>query len=207
MYLSRLLVWLVLLSSCALVAAGQVPKENNSGAGPLVAITPATYFGPFKINGDRPKDFEKFDYFILGYKEEDDARKDNRDALAPDVQGSVSVRGLLVTTRGAQLDFETVKLIEPVADTEAPADNSPANGAAAARPITLSFTTVESEGVSYAFRGQYLSDPVEECGAYTHLRGVLSMYRGGQLVAEEKVSLNRFAFEELLDLKAEEGAR
>ena len=206
MYLGRLLVLLILLSSGALVAAGQVPKENNTGAGSQVAEAPAVYFGPFKINCDGPKAFEKFDYFILGYKEDDDARRDNRDALAPDVRGSVLVRGLLATTRGTQLDFETVKLVEPLPETTVPADTSPTKDlvAAAFRPVTLSFSTVETEGVRYAFKGQYVADPVEECGAYTHLRGVLSVYRGGKLVAEEKVSLYRFAFEEL---KAEDGAQ
>lgn len=208
MYLGRLLVCIILLSSGALVASGQVPKENNSGAGPQVASTPAAYFGPFKINGERPKGFEKFDYFILGYQEDEDARRDNRAALAPDVQGSVHVRGLMATVLGMQLDFDAVKLVEPVSEAEAQTDNSPSKGTAAAfRPVTLSFSTVESEGVRYAFRGQYLADPVEEFGAYTHLRGVLSMYSGGKLVAEEKVALYRFAFEELITLKADDGAQ
>ena len=122
------------------------------------------------------------------------------------MRGSVLVRGLLVTTRGAQLDFETVKLVEPLPEATVLADTPPAEGslAAAFRPVTLSFSTVETEGVRYAFRGQYVADPVEECGAYTHLRGVLSVYRRSKLVAAEKVSLYRFAFEEL---KAEDGAQ
>ncbi|MDT5296363.1 MAG: hypothetical protein QOJ76_3243 [Acidobacteriota bacterium] len=181
-------------------ASAQVVKEEKikSESSRQVAANPAAYFGPFKINGERPKDFENFNFFVLGYGDDDDAARDNRDALVPDKQGSVAVRGQLVTVKGNQLDFGSVRLVESGSVTTILKRGLPTR-ILHAQPVTLSFETVEKSGVKYAFKGEYLDEPAEEKGAYTYLQGVLSKFKGGKLVAEEKVGFSRVAYEEVMD--------
>lgn len=188
---------LVLLVTSA--ASGQVYKEEavKEEASRQVADLPSTYFGPFRLNGEKPRGFEGFDFFILGYKEEKDADKDNRDALLPDKQGNVTVRGELVTTKGTPLAFETVRLSEAGPVTlfyRGPT----LSRIRRAQPIKLSFTTVEVKGVKYSFSGEYLDEPDEEAGGFTHLRGTLTKYKDGKPVAETKANFRRLAYQELL---------
>lgn len=190
---------LALLLVFASAAAGQVYKEEavKEASSRQVADLPASYFGPFRINGDKPPGFEGLDFFILGYGEEKDADKDNRDALAPDKQGHVSVRGELVTTKGTPLAFAAVKLTETGPVTlyyRGPT----LSRISRAQPIKLSFTTVEVRGVKYAFSGEYLDEPDEESGGFTHLRGTLTKYKAGKPVAEAKANFRRLAYQELL---------
>jgi len=193
------------LSSVAIIAfalsvAGQTAKGVKSESFPSqeVAIKPATFFGPFKINGEKPKGFENFDHFILGYKTEADAARDNRDALLPDAQGVVAVRGQVSTVKGNLLDFESVRLVETGTVTRYSKRGLPTR-LIHAQPVTISFSTVEVKGVRYAFKGEYLDEPAEEKGGYTYLNGVLSKFKKGKLVAEEKVGFVRVAYEGLSD--------
>lgn len=194
----KVLHTLALLLLLAPLAAGQVYKEESvkEASSRQVADLPANYFGPFRLNGEKPPGFEGFDFFILGYKEEKDADKDNRDALVPDKQGNVTVRGELVTAKGTPLAFETVKLTEVGAVTlfyRGPT----LSRVRRAQPIKLSFTTVEVKGVRYAFSGEYLDEPDEEGGGFTHLRGTLTKYKAGKPVAETKANFRRLAYQEL----------
>jgi hypothetical protein len=181
-----------------LSASAQAVKEEKlkTDSSRQVADTPSTYFGPFRINGERPKDFENFDFFILGYGDETDAARDNRDALVPDKQGAVAVRGEVVTVKGNELDFGSVRLIETGSVTTILKQGLPKR-VLRAQPVTLSFETIEKSGVKYAFKGEYLDEPAEEAGSYTYLRGVLSKFKGGKLVAETKIGFVRIAYEEL----------
>jgi hypothetical protein len=183
-----------------LATAGQITKEVKVGSASSrqVADKPAAYLGPFRINGEKPKGFEHFDYFILGYKEQADADRDNREALLPDARGVVAVRGQLGTIKGNLLDFEAVRLVEfgPVSEFF---KGTLLSRVIRAQPVALSFTTVERKGFKYAFKGEYLDDPVEENGGYTYLKGALSKFRNGKLVAEAKVGFARIAYQELLD--------
>lgn len=195
----KVLQTLVLLLAFAPLAAGQVYKEEavKEASSRQVADLPASYFGPFRINGEKPRGFEGFDFFILGYKEEKDADKDNRDALVPDKQGNVSVRGELITAKGTPLAFETVKLTETGPVTlfyRGPT----LSRIARAQPVKLSFTTVEVKGIKYAFSGEYLDEPDEESGGLTYLRGTFTKYKGGKPVAEAKANFRRLAYQELL---------
>ena len=114
----------------------------------------------------------------------------------PDGQGVVAVRGQVETVKGNLLDFESVRLVEAGPVTEYLARGLPAR-VVRAQPVSLSFTTVEMKGVKYTFEGEYLDDPAEEDGGYTYLRGVLSKFKGGKLVAEAKAGFSRVAYEEL----------
>ena len=195
----KLLQSLALVLAFAPLAAGQVYKEEavKEDSSRQVADLPASYFGPFRINGEKPRGFEGFDFFILGYREEKDADKDNRDALLPDKQGNVSVRGELITAKGTPLAFETVRLVETGPVTlfyRGPA----LSRVRRAQPIKLSFTTVEVRGVKYAFSGEYLDEPDEESGGLTYLRGTFTKYKGGKPVAEAKANFRRLAYQELL---------
>lgn len=181
-----------------LSAAGQTEKgvKSESFPGREVAIQPSTFFGPFKINGEKPKGLENFNYFILDYKSDADAARDNRDALLPDAQGLVAVRGQVSTVKGNVLDFESVRLVEKGTVTLYSKRDLPTR-LIHAQPVTISFSTVEMKGVRYAFKGQYLDEPAEENGGYTYLNGVLSKFKKGKLVAEDKVGFVRVAYEEL----------
>ncbi len=194
----KILRSLALVLAFASVAAGQVYKEEavKEGSSRQVADMPASYFGPFRVNGDKPRGFEGFDFFILGYKEEKDADKDDRDALVPDKQGNVTVRGELITAKGTPLAFEAVKLTETGPVTfyyKGPT----LSRIARAQPLRLSFTTVEVRGVKYAFSGEYLDEPDEEAGGFTYLRGTFTKYRNGKTVAEAKANFRRLAYQEL----------
>jgi len=195
----KVLQSLALILAFASVAAGQIYKEEvvKEESSRQVADLPSSYFGPFRVNGEKPRGFEGFDFFILGYREEKDADKDNRDALVPDRQGNVTVRGELLTAKGTPLAFETVRLVEAGPVTlfyKGPA----LSRVARAQPVRLSFTTVEVRGVKYSFSGEYLDEPDEEAGGFTHLRGTLTKYKGGQPVAEAKANFRRLAYQELL---------
>ncbi|HYH85400.1 MAG TPA: hypothetical protein VEX60_07950 [Pyrinomonadaceae bacterium] len=196
----KIVLSLIVVIAFVSSAAGQTAKDVKSESYPSqeVAITPATFFGPFKINGEKPKGFENFDYFILGYKTDADAERDNRDALLPDEQGLVAVRGQVSTVKGSLLDFESVLLVETGTVTLQHKRGLPTR-LVHAQPVTISFSTVEMKGVKYVFRGEYLDEPAEEKGAYTHLNGVLSKFKKGKLVAEEKVGFVRVAYDALSD--------
>ncbi|HEX6624339.1 MAG TPA: hypothetical protein VF064_11545 [Pyrinomonadaceae bacterium] len=194
----KILRSLALVLAFASVAAGQVYKEEavKEESSRQVADMPASYFGPFRVNGDKPRGFEGFDFFILGYKEAKDADKDERDVLVPDKQGNVTVRGELVTAKGTPLAFETVKLTETGPVTfyyKGPT----LSRITRAQPIRLSFTTVEVKGVKYAFSGEYLDEPDEEAGGFTYLRGTFTKYKNGKPVAEAKTNFRRLAYQEL----------
>ena len=189
---------LALILAFASVAAGQIHKEEavKEASSRQVADLPSSYFGPFRVNGEKPRGFEGFDFFILGYKEEKDADKDNRDALVPDKQGHVKVRGELVTAKGTPLAFETVSLTETGPVTlyyKGPT----LSRVTRALPVSLSFTTAEVKGVKYAFSGEYLDEPDEEAGGFTHLRGTFTKYRDGKPVAEARTNFRRLAYQEL----------
>ena len=189
---------LVVIITFFLYAPGHTATDIKGESFPSqqVAATPASYFGPFKINGEKPKGLESFDYFILGYKTDADAERDNREALLPDEQGVVAVRGQVSTVRGSLLNFESVRLIETGTVTLHYKRGLPTR-LVHAQPVTISFSTVEMKGVKYVFRGEYLDEPVEEKGAYTYLNGVLSKFKKGKLVAEENVGFARVPFEEI----------
>jgi hypothetical protein len=190
---------LACVAACVLAAAGrqaETPERFVSESSRQVADKPSDYFGPFRINGDAPQGFESFGFFVLGYKEQSDADGDNRDALVPDRQGVVAVRGQVETVRGNLLDFDSVRLVESGPVTEVVARGLPPR-VVRAQPLTLSFTTVEMKGVKYAFRGEYLDEPAEDGGGYTYLRGVLSKFKDEKLVAEAKAGFSRVAYEEL----------
>lgn len=190
---------LALIAASVLAAAGrqaEAREELKSDSSRQVADKPWDYFGPFRINGDAPEGFGNFGFFVLGYKEQSDADSDNRDALLPDGQGVVAVRGLLETVKGNSLDFESVRLVESGPVAEVLTRGLPPR-VVRAQPVTLSFTTVEVRHIKYAFKGEYLDDPAEEGGGYTYLRGVLSKYKDGKLVAEAKAGFSRVANEEL----------
>ena len=195
----KILLSLALLVAFAPLAAAQVYLEESvkEQTSRQVADVPANYFGPFRLNGEKPRGFEGFDFFILGYKEEKDADKDNRDALVPDKQGNVTVRGELVTSKGAPLSFETVRLTETGPVTlfyRGPT----LSRVKRAQPIRLSFTTAEVKGIKYSFSGEYLDEPDEEAGGFTHLRGTFTKYKAGKPVAEAKANFRRLAYQELL---------
>ena len=191
---------LVFVIAFVLSTFGQTGKgvQTESFPSQQIATAPATYFGPFRINGEKPKGLEGFDYFILGYKADADAARDNRDALLPDGQGIVPVRGQVSTIKGNLLDFETVRLVETGMVTLSYKRGLPLR-LVHSLPVTISFSTVEMKGVKYAFKGEYLDEPAEEKGGYTYLQGVLSKYKKGKLVAEDKVGFVRIAYEELSD--------
>lgn len=202
----RVLRWFIHESS-PIAAVGSLVRIYRRGAGlsgslgergvePPDCRAAGAFFGPFRINGEKPKGFESFDFFILGYREEKDADKDNRDALVPDKQGNVSVRGELLTAKGTPLAFETVKLVEAGPVTffyRGPTLSRYSR----AQPVRLSFTTAEVKGIKYAFSGEYLDDPDEENGGYTHLRGTFSKYKNGKLLYEAKTGFKRLAYQEL----------
>jgi hypothetical protein len=189
---------LAVIITFVLHAPGHTAADVKSESFPSqqVAATPATFFGPFKINGEKPKGLENFDYFILGYKTDTDAARDNRDALLPDEQGIVAVRGQVSTIKGNLLDFESVRVVETGTVTRYYKRGLPAR-LVHAQPVTISFSTVEMKGVRYVFRGEYLDEPAEEQGRYTYLNGVLSKFKKGKLVAEENVGFVRVSYEEL----------
>jgi hypothetical protein len=190
---------LAFVSVCVLAAAARqasAPEKFVSESSRQVADKPSDYFGPFRINGTAPRGFQNFGFFVLGYKEQSDADGDNRDALVPDRQGVVAVRGQLETVKGNLLDFDSVRLVESGPVTEVVAHGLPPR-VVRAQPVSLSFTTVEMKGVRYAFKGEYLDEPAEEEGGYTYLRGVLSKFKDGRLVAEAKAGFSRVAYEEL----------
>jgi hypothetical protein len=184
----------------AFARAGAAQEANGekvlSDSSRQVADSPVTYFGPFRINGEKPEGFRNFDFFVLSYKEETDAERDDRDALVPDKQGVVAVRGQVETIKGNLLDFESVRLVEAGPVTVIRKRGLPER-TVRERPVTLSFKTVEMKGFSYAFSGEYLDEPAEENSGYTYLRGVLSKFKNGKLVAEKKVAFARVAYEEL----------
>ncbi|MBC7929096.1 MAG: hypothetical protein H7Z38_00850 [Rubrivivax sp.] len=188
----------VVVIALVLSASGQTAKDVKSESYPSqeVAIQPATFFGPFKINGKKPKGLENFDYFILGYKTDADAARDNREALLPDAQGLVAVRGQVSTVKGNLLNFESVRLIEKGMVTLYHKRGLPTR-LVHSLPVTISFSTVEVKGVRYVFQGEYLDEPAEEKGGFTHLSGVMSKFKKGKLVAEEKVGFARVAYEGL----------
>lgn len=195
------LFWsLAVIFAFVLTAPGITATDVKSESFPSrqIAATPATFFGPFKINGKKPKGLENFDYFILGYKTEADAARDNRDALLPDGHGVVAVRGQVSTIKGNLLDFESVRLVETGMVTFYYKRGLPTR-LLHTLPVTISFSTVEVKGVRYVFRGEYLDEPAEENGGYTYLNGVMSKFKKGKLVAEEKVGFVRVAYEELSD--------
>jgi hypothetical protein len=195
----KIIFSVALAAACVLAAAGRQATNHEalrSETSRQVADKPADYFGPFKINGETPRGFENFRLFVLGYKEQADEDVDNRDALVPDGQGVVAVCGLVETVKGNLLDFESVRLVESGAVTEYSPRGLPTR-VERAQPVSLSFTTVEVKGVKYAFKGEYLDDPAEEGGGYTYLRGVLSKFKGGKLVAEAKAGFARVASDEL----------
>jgi hypothetical protein len=194
----KYLLSLALILAFAFSASGQVVKEERVrlDSSRQVAERPATYFGPFKINGEKPKDFENFDFFILDYKTDEDATRDNRDALVPDKQGTIAVRGQVVTVKRNLLDFESVRLVEAGPVTTILKPGLPTR-VQRAQPVMLSFTTIETRGIKYAFTGEYLDEPLEEDGAFTYLKGVLSKFKNGKLAAETKVGLVRVAYEEV----------
>ncbi|MDT5159152.1 MAG: hypothetical protein QOC61_848 [Acidobacteriota bacterium] len=194
----RYLLSTALILAFVFSASGQVVKEEKirRDSSRQVAETPATYFGPFKINGEKPKDFQNFDFFILDYKTDEDSARDNRDALMPDKQGTIAVRGQVVTVKGNLLDFESVRLVESGSVTTILKPGLPLR-IQRAQPVMLSFTTVENLGFKYSFTGEYLDEPLEEDGAFTYLKGVLSKFKDGKLVAETKVGLVRVAYEEV----------
>ena len=193
----RLLCLTLALASC-LSAPAQAVKEQRikSESSRQVADAPLDFFGPFKINGEPPEGFENFDFFALGYKTDEDAERDNRDALVPDKQGAVAVRGQLVTVRGSRLDFEAVRLVESGPVTTIVRQGLPAR-VVRAEPVAISFTTVEVRGVRYAFVGRYLGEPAEEAGSFTYLQGVLSKFKGGRLAAEAEVGFARAGYEDV----------
>jgi hypothetical protein len=195
----KIIFSLALVAACVLAAAGRQAENHEalrSESSRQVADKPADYFGPFRINGETPRGFENFNFFVLGYKEQADEDGDNRDALVPDEQGVVAVCGLVETVKGNLLDFESVRLVESGPVTEYLPRGLPAR-VVRSQPVTLSFTTVEMKGVRYAFKGEYLDDAAEEDGGYTYLRGVLSKFKGGKLVAEAKSGFARVAYDEL----------
>jgi hypothetical protein len=189
---------LAVIITFVLSAPGHTATDIKSESFPSqqVAATPATFFGPFKINGEKPKGLENFDYFILGYKTDTDAERDNRDALLPDEQGIVAVRGQVSTTKGNLLDFESVRVVETGTVTLYSKRGLPTR-LVHAQPVTISFSTVELKGIRYVFRGEYLDEPAEAQGRYTYLNGMLSKFKKGKLVAEEKVGFVRVSYEEL----------
>ena len=194
----KLLQSLALVLAFASAAAGQIYREEavKEESSRQVADLPSSFFGPFRLNGEKPRGFEGFDFFILGYREEKDADKDNRDALVPDKQGNVTVRGELVTSMGTPLAFETVKLTETGPVTRFYRGPT-LTRTTRAQPIKLSFTTVEVKGIKYSFSGEYLDEPDEEGGGFTHLRGALTKYKAGKPVAEAKANFRRLAYQEL----------
>lgn len=194
----HLLCLALVLASC-LSAPAQAVKEQRvkSESSRQVADAPLDFFGPFKINGETPAGFENFDFFALGYKTDEDAERDNRDALVPDKQGAVPVRGQLVTVKGSRLDFETVRLVEAGTVTTILRQGLPAR-VVRAEPVSISFTTIEVSGVRYAFVGQYLGEPAEESGAFTYLQGVLRKFKNGKLAAEAKVGFVRVSYSDVL---------
>jgi hypothetical protein len=199
----RLIFSLALVAACVCAAAGRQAETHEkfvSESSRQVADKPADYFGPFRINGDAPQGFESFAFFVLGYKEQTDEDRDNRDALVPGEQGVVAVRGQLETVKGNLLDFDTVRLVESGPVTEFLTRGLPAR-VMRAQPVSLSFTTAEVKGVRYAFKGEYLDEPAEEAGGYTYLRGVLSKYKGGKLVAAAKAGFSRVVADEELNVE------
>ena len=194
----KIIFCLALVAACVLAAAGRQAENHEalrSESSRQVADKPADYFGPFRINGETPRGFENFSFFVLGYREQADEDGDNRDALVPDGQGVVAVRGQVETVKGNLLDFQSVRLVESGPVTDFLPRGLPAR-VVRAQPVSLSFTTVEMKGVKYTFEGEYLDDPAEEDGGYTYLRGVLGKFKNGRLVAEAKAGFARVAYEE-----------
>jgi hypothetical protein len=191
---------LVLVLLFATVASAQVyieravPAESSR----QIADSPATFFGPFRINGEKPRGFEGFDFFILGYKEDAKAEKDDRSALVPDANGIVPVRGELVTTRGTPLTFASVKLTETGPITVYYVGPS-ISRVERAKKITLTFSTNEVKGVRYEFNGEYLDTPEEESEGFTDLRGIFKKFKYGKLVAEAKTAFKRLPYDALTE--------
>src|SRR2546421_4325824 len=145
----------VLVITLCLFATGQTQKrfgEVESFPGRQIADTPYIFFGPFKINGEKPKGLQNFDYFILGYKNQDDDARDNRAALLPNTQGVVAVRGQVSTLKGNLLDFESVQLVEAGEVNMYSKPGLPPR-VVHEHPLAISFSTVEIVGVRYAFTG------------------------------------------------------
>lgn len=196
----KLLPCLTLVLAFGITPSAQEIKEQKirSDSSRQVADSPAAFFGPFRINGERPEGFENFDFFVLGYKSDEDAARGDRDALVPDGRGSVAVRGLVVTAKGNRLEFESVSLVEAGPVTTVLKLGLPAL-VVRAQPVTVSFATVEVRGVRYSFTGRYLDEPAEECGSFTYLKGVLGKTKGGRVVAETEVGFVRVAYEQITD--------
>ncbi len=194
----KLIVSFALALAFASVAAGQMVNEGTATADSThqVADRPSSYFGPFRINGQKPAGFEGFDFFVLSYKENTDAEKDFRNALLPDKDGNVAVRGETVTAKGTPLTFETVQLVE-AGTLKLFYRGHVIYKTVRSQPIKLTFTTVEVKSIKYAFSGEYLAEPVEEEGGHTELSGVLSKFKDGKLVGEAKVGFRRMSYQEL----------
>ena len=189
---------IALAASSVSIGAGQIQKEQSvvAESSHQVADQPSQFFGPFRINGEKPEGFEGFDFFVLSYKDETDAARDNREALVPDKEGNVPVRGELVTAKGTPLPFATVRISE-TGKVTVHFRGQEATRVVRTRPIKLDFTTVEVKGVRYDFSGEYLESAEEENGGFTFVRGILKKYKQGKLVAEAKTSFRQSPYEEL----------
>lgn len=160
-----------------------------------VSERPERYFGPFRINGERPEGFKDVEYLQLTYKDAEDEKRDNREALVPDAQGNVAVTGWLVNGAGVKFELASVRLVE-----SGPATYLFQTGKllriSRERPITLEFTTAEVEGIKYSFRGEFLDEPEEGGGGFAYLKGTLAKLPAGKTPVESRVSFDRYKWEQ-----------
>lgn len=128
-----------------------------------------TYVTNFMIVGDKPSEFQDFDQFVLEGPDGKDP-----DELLADKNGNITLTGYLITIGKRKFPFRSSMLFK---DNRGGFEK-------------LIFTTKQADGTYYKFSGNFLARPGHDAksGPYIALRGILSKYKQGRLVASSKLS-------------------
>ncbi len=129
--------------------------------------------GAYKIKSfvQKPREFQNFDRLFF-----DHLRNEDMDNPKTDNKNRVRVKGGFILTDGTDFKFK---------------DGYPTktNGGYYQK---LEFRSVELNGISYAFGGNFLEEKLYEYGSYTLIKGVLTKYTNGIKIASREFPFHKY---------------
>lgn len=173
MLISRLIFSLATGILLAAIPISTVCQYNPATTKLQITDEPGVYLNMYRLSTLPPKDFADFDFLILKPLPDQEHGE-----IKLDRQGNALIAGRLETTDKTIYKFKRALLIFGKDRYE-----------------RIEFTTAKVKNVSYKFEGSFLERSEEEGGHYTKLRGVLSKYRGGRIIARTKLGFYKWAIE------------
>ncbi|MDT5123779.1 MAG: hypothetical protein QOC96_3261 [Acidobacteriota bacterium] len=172
MSISRLSHSLAVITLLAIIPTGII-CQHKSKVTDSQFHEPGVYLKTYRLSLPPPKDFADFDHFEL-----ERLPSQEHGEIKLDQRGNAPIGGRLETTDKIIYKFKRALLIFGKDDYE-----------------QLEFTTAKVKDVYYKFEGRILEKEEEEGGQYTKLRGVLTKYKDGKIIASAKLAFYQWAWE------------